>query len=85
MPIFLQAGTEEVFFENQVAFVEEMRALRNDIEFCEVNDAPHDIFMAGNMVRLEKEAEEAMERARTYVNKRVGWFGCFDAVEMACT
>ncbi|PWY63316.1 alpha/beta-hydrolase [Aspergillus eucalypticola CBS 122712] len=61
MPIFLQAGMEEVFFEDQVAFVEEMRRLRNDIEFCEVNDAPHDIFMAGNVVKLEKEAEEAME------------------------
>ncbi|GAQ37546.1 hypothetical protein AtubIFM55763_000430 [Aspergillus tubingensis] len=75
MPIFLQAGTEEVFFEDQVAFVEEMRALGNDIEFCEVKDAPHDIFGAGNVLGFEKEAEEAMERARTYVNKRVGWFG----------
>ncbi|PYH73805.1 alpha/beta-hydrolase [Aspergillus vadensis CBS 113365] len=75
MPIFLQAGTEEVFFEDQVAFVEEMRALGNDIEICEVKDAPHDIFGAGNVLGFEKEAEEAMERARTYVNKRVGWFG----------
>lgn len=75
MPVFLQAGTEEVFSEDQVAFVEEMRALGNDIEFCEVKDAPHDIFGAGNVLGFEKEAEEAMERARTYVNKRVGWFG----------
>ncbi|KAI2897428.1 hypothetical protein CBS76997_3460 [Aspergillus niger] len=69
MPIFVHTGTSEVFFEDHVEFVEEMRALGNVVEFCETKDAPHDIFWAGKVLGFEREAEEAMERARTFVRR----------------
>ncbi|PWY93604.1 alpha/beta-hydrolase [Aspergillus sclerotioniger CBS 115572] len=71
-PLFVQTGMAEVIHEDHVRFVEQMKGLGNEIEMCEVRDAPHDIFAAGVVLGFVNEAEEAIEQTRLFLKRVVG-------------
>ncbi|KAF1960121.1 alpha/beta-hydrolase [Byssothecium circinans] len=63
-PLFLQAGTAELIYDEVREFAEKMKSIKgNDICYWEVQNAPHDIILAGGYTGFVKEAEEAAERA----------------------
>lgn len=70
VPIFVQAGGAEVLCDTIRAFAEAMRAVPgNRIQYVEVPDAPHDIFMVGNVLGWQKEAEEVVDAAAAFVSR----------------
>ncbi|PYI06551.1 alpha/beta-hydrolase [Aspergillus sclerotiicarbonarius CBS 121057] len=65
-------GMAEVLHEDHMRFVEQMKGLGNEIEVCEVKDAPHDIFAAGVVLGWVDQTEEAIEQATLFVKRVVG-------------
>jgi acetyl esterase/lipase len=68
VPIFVQAGGGEVLCNSARMFVEVMKAVSgNKTEYLETPEAPHDIFMAGNIIGWQKEAEEVVDAAGAFI------------------
>ena len=72
-PIWIQVGGKEIFYEEVMAFVRNMRTIRhNRIRMHEVPFAPHDILLAGNILGFEEDVSDAAERAQRYLDE-IGW------------
>ena len=66
--IWIQVGGLEVLNDDTVAFFKSMkRTARNKIELYEVPYAPHDIFLAGNILGFEREATDAAAFAQRFL------------------
>ncbi|KAL8721437.1 MAG: hypothetical protein Q9225_001882 [Loekoesia sp. 1 TL-2023] len=71
VPIFMQHGTAEVLFDEQKTFCSQMKQINgNKIERLEVPNAPHDTFLAGQVLGWEKEAEDAARKACDFLNRQ---------------
>ncbi|KAI4114309.1 MAG: hypothetical protein LQ338_008023 [Usnochroma carphineum] len=67
-PIWVQVGESEVLNDDIVLFVRQMKTIeQNNVELYEVPYAPHDIFLAGNILGFEKEAADAAEVAAKFL------------------
>ena len=72
VPIWMQHGTAEVFFDAQKAFYKQMKQVSgNKIERLEIPNAPHNTFLGGLVLGFEKQAVDAAESACTFVNCQV--------------
>ena len=68
VPIWIQVGGAEVLRDEGMAFVRNMRSMTsNRVGVYEVSSAPHDIFLAGNILGFEREALDAADRAQQYL------------------
>lgn len=64
VPIFMQCGTVEVLYDEQISFFRRMKEVAgNKFEILELENAPHDTFLLG----FAKEAEDATLVARDFV------------------
>lgn len=67
--IWIQVGGLEVLNSDTVAFHRSMRRIaRNNVELYEVPYAPHDIFLAGNILGFEREAADAAKFAQRFLS-----------------
>ncbi|KAJ5662642.1 Alpha/Beta hydrolase protein [Penicillium maclennaniae] len=65
----LRAGAE-VLYETIRAFTEAMQTIPgNRVKYLEVSDAPHDIFMVGNILGWLKEAEGSVDAAAAFLSR----------------
>lgn len=71
VPIFLQAGTAEIIYDDHLQFADVMTKKGNRIEHLEIENAPHDTFGAGTVVGFSREAQDAAVQAANFV-KEVG-------------
>ena len=70
-PMFMQCGTVEVLYDEQVGFFRRMEELAGDkVEIMELQNAPHDTFLAGLILGFAKEAEDATLIARDFVERQ---------------
>lgn len=70
VPIWVQAGTAEVFYPNILEWVEKMKAVKgNTIELHEAKDAMHDIFTAGGEMGMSDKAREGARKAKEFLDK----------------
>ncbi|KAH8707075.1 Alpha/Beta hydrolase protein [Phaeosphaeriaceae sp. PMI808] len=66
-PLFLQAGSVEVFRDDICSFAQEMAAVPgNRVRYFETAHAPHDIILCGGLLGLEKEARNAIKAADVF-------------------
>ncbi len=67
VPVFLQTGTGEVMYHEHLKFVDAWKRIeKNKIELVEIPHAPHDTFLAGQILGFSKEAEDAVKKAVSY-------------------
>ena len=72
-PIWVQVGGKELLYDEVMAFVRNMTAIRhNIIRVHKVPFAPHDILLAGNILGFEEEVSDAADRAQRYLDG-IGW------------
>ncbi|RAK97551.1 alpha/beta-hydrolase [Aspergillus ibericus CBS 121593] len=70
VPIFTQVGGAEILCDSVRRFVDAMRAVPgNRIEYLEVPDVPHDIYMMGHMLGWPEEQTKMMEAAAEFVRR----------------
>ncbi|PYI11781.1 alpha/beta-hydrolase [Aspergillus sclerotiicarbonarius CBS 121057] len=68
VPIFVQAGGAEMLCDSAKGFADAMRAVPgNRIEYLEVPDVPHDIYMIGNILGWPEEQIEMIDAAAEFV------------------
>ncbi|KAH8431502.1 alpha/beta hydrolase [Aspergillus melleus] len=67
VPLWVMVGTAESFYESNVQFVEDMRAIENVVHLYELPDAPHDAFIARRMYGMQREVEEASMNAWEFI------------------
>ncbi|OQE37945.1 hypothetical protein PENCOP_c009G05378 [Penicillium coprophilum] len=68
VPIFVQAGGAEVLCDSVRGFSNVMSAIPgNRVEYLEIPDVPHDIYVAGTILGWPKEQEEIHEAAARFV------------------
>lgn len=68
VPIFVQAGGAEVLCDSVRGFANVMSAVPdNRVEYFEVSDVPHDVYVAGTILGWPKEQEEIHEAAARFV------------------
>lgn len=63
VPFWVLVGTAESFYESNIQFVRDMRAVGNVLVLYELADAPHDAFLARQSYGLVREVEEATKEA----------------------
>ncbi|KAF2243510.1 alpha/beta-hydrolase [Trematosphaeria pertusa] len=69
-PVFVNAGTAELLYDEVGVFVERMQAVEgNQVCFVETKDAPHDVLVAGTFTGFVEEAEEAAGKAREFFDR----------------
>ncbi len=67
--IFMQYSTAEMLLDEQKAFCSQMEEIAgNCFERLEVAYAPHNTFLAGQILRYEKEATDAARRANNFLD-----------------
>ncbi len=67
-PVWIQVGGAEVLRDQGTAFAQGMDGVGNDrVEVYEVARAPHDIFLAGNIMGFGKEAADAVGVAQRFL------------------
>lgn len=72
VPIFAQAGGAEVLCDSVKGFAERMAAVPgNQVEYLEVPDVPHDIYVLGNVLGWSKEQAKIHESAAEFVHSIV--------------
>ena len=68
VPIFMQNGTAELLFDEQVTFYSQMRDIAgNKVERFEVINAPHNIFLGGQLLGFEDEIIKATDKAYQFL------------------
>lgn len=71
VPIFMQHGTAEILYDEQELFYQQMKEVPgNYIERMEIANAPHNTFLAGQILGFEKEAAVAADRAKRFLDDR---------------
>jgi len=73
-PLFVQAGSSELLYDECKDFVEKMRdeeknGKKNKIEFAVVAEANHDIIFVGDILGWKKETEEVAEQAGRWLKR----------------
>ncbi len=64
VPVFVNAGTAELLYDEINQFVEGMKGIEgNKIHYVETKGAPHDLILAGNVTGFTAEAAEAVQEA----------------------
>ncbi|KAI9037725.1 alpha/beta hydrolase [Aspergillus affinis] len=71
VPIWAMVGTAESFYESNVQFVQDMRAIGNTVTLYEIPDAPHDAFIARRAYELQAEVEEATRNAWEFIQSNL--------------
>ncbi|OOG00633.1 hypothetical protein ASPCADRAFT_511586 [Aspergillus carbonarius ITEM 5010] len=70
VPIFAQAGGAEMLCDSVKGFADEMRAVPgNRIEYLEVPDLPHDIYMIGQILGWPEEQNKIIDAAAEFVRR----------------
>lgn len=70
VPLFVQAGAAEVLCDSIKGFAKAMGAIPgNKVEYMEVPDVPHDIYIAGHILGWSKEQEEIIDAAANFVSR----------------
>jgi acetyl esterase/lipase len=68
VPIFVHSGTAEVLVDDHTDFVRRMKEIEgNRVEILQTENAQHDIFAAGPVMGFVKEANEAMDAAKLFL------------------
>ena len=68
VPIWVQVGTAEFFYESVVKWVREMVVVAgNVVELYEVEDAMHDVFAVGKEWGMERQAVDAVRDAKRFL------------------
>ena len=66
--MFMQCGTAEALYDEQRSFMKNMRDIPgNKIEFLEIANAPHNTFLGGAILGFAKEARDAADAARKFL------------------
>ena len=67
-PIWFMVGGAEVLYDSTVTFARNMQNIAgNTVELYEAPNAPHDIFLIGNLLGGKKEAMAAAHVARAFL------------------
>lgn len=70
VPIFVNAGSAEIFFDPNRTWVEEMkRTAGNRVEFHEEEGAVHDTFLTANILGWEESATGVISKMGTFIGK----------------
>ncbi|KUJ12391.1 alpha/beta-hydrolase [Mollisia scopiformis] len=70
-PIFIQVGGGEILHDEIVTFADKMKESRgNRIELHDTPFAPHDILLCGELLGWEKEAEQAAQASRVFLESQ---------------
>ncbi|KAK2763259.1 hypothetical protein FQN54_009895 [Arachnomyces sp. PD_36] len=65
-PVWIQAGTAEIFYDEVREFADVMGKVEGNkgkVSYLETPNAPHDIIIAGSSLGLQKETEDAVSHA----------------------
>jgi acetyl esterase/lipase len=65
-PIFVNAGSVELFHDEISLFVARMKDMKNKVHYVETKDAMHDLLLCGTTVGFENEAQDAIKQARDF-------------------
>ncbi|KAI9643727.1 hypothetical protein NHQ30_008350 [Ciborinia camelliae] len=69
VPIWMMTGKAEVLTDTIVEFAGKMKDMKgNRVELYEIPNAPHDVFLVGNKMGWDKEAEEAASAAAKFLS-----------------
>ncbi|KAF2463870.1 alpha/beta-hydrolase [Lindgomyces ingoldianus] len=69
VPIFVNAGTAELFYDDISKFADRMKELEgNKLLYMETKNSPHDVLVAGSFIGFIGEAESAVEQAGAFFN-----------------
>ncbi|KAI0112240.1 alpha/beta hydrolase fold-3 domain-containing protein [Nemania sp. FL0031] len=70
VPVFASAGTEEMFYERIVKWVDEMRGIKgNVVEIYHEEGAVHDSFLSGPLFGFEESADKVAVQIGEFVGK----------------
>ncbi|KAI9696493.1 MAG: hypothetical protein M1820_008121 [Bogoriella megaspora] len=67
--VWVQTGSDEVLFEDDVRFAEEMTSAGNTVETDIVENSPHDIILIGHLLGWKEEARLAARRAGEFLRR----------------
>lgn len=68
VPIFMQCGTAEVLYDEQMSFMEHMKNIPgNRIELLEIANAPHNTFLGGAILGFANEVNHAADVALDFL------------------
>lgn len=71
VPIFMQCGTAEVFYDEQQLFYLQMKKFPgNRMECVEITNAPHNTFAAGPILGFQEQARAAADSANTFLDRQ---------------
>ncbi|KAI1477082.1 alpha/beta-hydrolase [Daldinia eschscholtzii] len=72
VPVYIQSGEAEVFYDENKQFAEAMEGIEgNKVKFHTIKNAPHDLILSHRMVGLTAEATASVEDAIAFVSKDV--------------
>jgi acetyl esterase/lipase len=70
VPIFVNAGSAEIFFDSNKSWVEEMKKISgNRVEFHEEDAAVHDTFLTANALGWEESARGVISEMGAFIGK----------------
>ncbi|KAM0328886.1 hypothetical protein ACHAQA_005302 [Verticillium albo-atrum] len=69
VPVWVQTCGKEVFYDDNVRFVEGFRGVGTDIDFYVEDDAPHDVIMMGARIGFEQEAKKCAVKAGEFLKR----------------
>ena len=69
VPIWVQAGTAEVLYDDIVLWVKKMRSVGNKIELYESENMPHNLFVVTVEWNLQDEGQQANLAARNFLDR----------------
>ena len=69
VPIWVQTCGKEVFYDDNVQFVEDFRGAGTEVELYVEEDAPHDVIMMGARIGFEPEAERCAAKAGEFLKQ----------------
>ncbi|KAH6886150.1 alpha/beta hydrolase [Thelonectria olida] len=71
VPVWVQVGDKEVFYDDMLEFVQAFRSTGNSVDLSIDEDAPHDIIMMAKMLQFVDEAIKSAVKAGEFL-KTVG-------------
>jgi acetyl esterase/lipase len=70
VPIFVNAGNAEIFFDENKSWVEQMKQIKgNLVEFHEEDAALHDTFLIAALLGFEESAQEVISAMGVFIHK----------------
>jgi acetyl esterase/lipase len=70
VPLFVNTGSGEVLYFDDVEWTEKMRKAGNDVTLDVEKNVPHDILLVGNILGFDKEAQAGARRAGDWLKAK---------------